>query len=127
MGPGRWGTSNAELGIKVTYAEIYNARALVEIAQSETKGGPEVSYGTHFFQDLVESHIYPLPLFLGDPETLFNQRFFREAANALEALLPDDREYAPFVKVIDVPAVTGGRRASLAMDSVEDEAMAYLG
>jgi len=126
MGPGRWGTSNAELGIKVTYAEIYNARALVEIAQSETKGGPEVSYGTHFFQDLVESHIYPLPLFLGDPETLFNRRFFREAANALEELLPDDGGYEPYVKVIDVPAVTGGRRANLAMDSVEDEAMAYL-
>jgi len=126
MGPGRWGTSNAELGIKVTYAEIYNAQALVEMAQSETKGGPEVSYGTHFFQDLVESHIYPLPLYLGDPQTFFNRGFFEETPNALEDLLPDDGTYARYVKVIDVPAVTDGRHVELVMDSVEDQAMAYL-
>ena len=126
MGPGRWGTSNAELGIKVTYAEIYNARALVEIARTETKGGPEVSYGTHFFQDLVESHIYPLPLYIGDPDTFFNEDFFEETPNALEDLLPDDGAYARYVKVIDVPAVANGRHVDLLMDSVEDEAMAYL-
>ena len=126
MGPGRWGTSNAELGIKVSYAEIYNARALVEIAQTATKGGPEVSYGTHFFQDLVESHIYPLPLYLADAETYFNRPFFEQKPNALEVLLPNDGAYARYVKVIDVPTVTDGRHVTLVMDSVEDEAMAYL-
>lgn len=126
MGPGRWGTSNVELGLKVTYAEIYNTRALVEIAEAESDGGPEISYGTHFFQDLVESHIYPLPLYLGDPETVFNHRFFEEAANALENLLPNDAAYAPYIKVIDVPSITGGRHVDLLMDSVEDVALAYL-
>ncbi len=126
MGPGRWGTNNVELGLKVTYAEIYNARALVEIAETETEGGPEVSYGTHFFQDLVESHIYPLPLYLGDPATSFNHRFFERAPNALEDLLPEDVAYAEYVKVIDVTSTTPGRHVNLLMDSVEDVAMAYL-
>jgi hypothetical protein len=126
MGPGRWGTSNVELGLKVTYAEIYNARALIEIAQTGTAGAPEVSYGTHFFQDLVESHIYPLPLYLNHPDTIFNRRFFDEAHNAFMEFLPNSPEYARYVKVVDVPAVTGGRHLSLVMDSIEDQALAYL-
>jgi hypothetical protein len=126
MGPGRWGTSNVELGLKVTYAEIYNARALIEIARTGTEGAPEVSYGTHFFQDLVESQIHPLPLYLNDPDTIFDHRFFEEASNALTEFLPDAAEYAQYAKVIDVPAVTGGRRLNLVMDSIEDQALAYL-
>ena len=126
MGPGRWGTSNAELGVKVTYADIYNTRALIEIAQSRSNDTLEVSYGTHFFQDLVESHIYPLPLYPHAPGTVFNRQFFDGAANSLAELLPADGQYAPFVKVIDVPAVTGGQYLELVMDSEEDEALAYL-
>ena len=32
MGPGRWGSSNIDLGIKVSYADIYNTSMLIEIA-----------------------------------------------------------------------------------------------
>jgi len=126
MGPGRWGTSNIELGVKVTYADIYNTRALIEIAQSRSDDTLEVSYGTHFFQDLVESHIYPLPLYPDAPGTIFNRAFIDEAPNVLGELLPADAQYAPFVKVIDVPAVASGRYLELVMDSEEDEALAYL-
>jgi len=126
MGPGRWGSSNVELGLKVTYADIYNTRALIEIAQSRTDDTLEVSYGTHFFQDLVEAHIYPLPLYPNAPDTAFNRAFFDQTVNALGQLLPSDVQYARFVKVIDVPAVTGGRYLELVMDGEQDEALAYL-
>jgi len=126
MGPGRWGTSNVELGLKVTYADIYNTRALIEIAQPSADGTPEVSYGTHFFQDLVESRIYPLPLYPNAQGTVINRAFFDNAANVLGELLPADAQYAPFIKVIDVPAVTGGRYLELVMDSEQEEALAYL-
>lgn len=126
MGPGRWGTSNVELGLKVTYADIYNARALIEIAQSPLDDTLEVSYGTHFFQDLVESRIYPLPLYPNAADTVFNHAFFEQAENKLGELLPGDAQYAQFVKVIDVPAVSGGRYLELVMDGERDEALAYL-
>ena len=126
MGPGRWGTSNVELGIKVTYADIYNARALIEIAQTGTAGAPEVSYGTHFFQDLVESHIYPLPLYLGDPDTVFRRSFFEETPNALAELLPNAGDYAPYVRVLDVPLIANGRHLALIMDSTQDDGLATL-
>jgi hypothetical protein len=126
MGPGRWGSSNVELGLKVTYADIYSTRALIEIAQSQTDDTLEVSYGTHFFQDLVESHIYPLPLYPNAPDTVFNYAFFNRAANALGDLLPADVQYASFIKVIDIPATAGGRHLELVMDGERDEALAYL-
>ena len=127
MGPGRWGTSNVELGLKVTYADIYNTRALIEIAQSRTDDTLEVSYGTHFFQDLVEANIYPLPLYPNAADAVFNHAFFDESPNVLGELLPADAQYAPFIKVIDVPAMTEERYLELVMDSEQDEALAYLG
>ena len=126
MGPGRWGSSNVELGVKVTYADIHNARVLVEMASAGDDSAPEVSYGTHFFQDLVESRIYPLPLYPDDPQTVLNQAFFREAPNALPTLLPDDAPFARYVKVIDVPAVATGRHLEVVMVAEQDEALAYL-
>jgi hypothetical protein len=53
IGPGRWGSINPLLGVPVTYADIFNTRALVELATTQQGAIPEPSYGTHFFQDLV--------------------------------------------------------------------------
>lgn len=125
MGPGRWGSTNPDLGVKVTYADIYNARMLIEIASSQAGAGPEASYGTHFFQDLVEAEIYPLILDLDDRRTIFTP-FFREAPNVLAELSPEDAQYAEYIKVIDIPAVTGGKRLEVVMNSEEEEALGYL-
>ena len=126
MGPGRWGSSNPDLGVKVTYADFYNTRALVEIGWAQGKSRPTLSYGTHFFQDLVESNIYPLAIFPGEPGNPFNTSFFETALNALPVLLPGDARHADFVKVIDVPATTGGRTLELVMSGDEGRALAYL-
>jgi hypothetical protein len=60
-GPGRWGTNNPDLGIPVTYGEIHNASVLVEIAAGQLM--PELSYGTHFFGDLLATDSFYLPVF----------------------------------------------------------------
>jgi len=126
MGPGRWGSANIELGVKVTYADIYNTAMLIEIGLSDGESAPEVSYGTHFFQDLVEAGIYPLALYPGQGETVFNWRFFRDSANELARLLPDLAVYADYVRVIDVPAVARGRHLEVIMDDEKNRALGYL-
>ena len=78
MGPGRWGSSNIELGVNVTYADINNTAVLVEMAREEAGQVPEVSYGTHFFLDLVEAQIIYLPVYPSDPEAEFNSGTLRE-------------------------------------------------
>ncbi|MGQ9838971.1 MAG: PEP/pyruvate-binding domain-containing protein, partial [Anaerolineae bacterium] len=131
MGPGRWGSSNPDLGLKVRYSDFYNTRyntrALVEIAwPGDNKATPTLSYGIHFFQDLVESRIFPLAIYPGRPGNPFNTAFFTSALNALPALLPADANFTDYVKVINVPATTGGRVLDLVMSGDEGRALAYL-
>jgi hypothetical protein len=124
MGPGRWGSNSPSMGIPVTYSEIHNSRALIEIADDDD--APEPSYGTHFFQDLVEAHIYPLALALHDPETEFQREFFEQAENVLTQLLPQETSWKDIIRVIDIPTARDGAHLELVMDGEEGVAMAYL-
>jgi len=126
MGPGRWGSSNMDLGVKVSYADIYNCRMLVEIAMAHGGITPEVSYGTHFFQDLVESNIYPLALYPDQPGNIFNHDFLTHSVNSLPQLLPQYANYAAYINVIDVPAICNGQRLRVVMNSETSKALGYL-
>jgi len=88
VGPGRWGTSTPDLGVHVAYGDIYNTRALVELSGSEVGTDPEPSFGTHFFQDLMEAHIFPLAVNLDDKDAVFNRSFFFDMPNRLTDWLP---------------------------------------
>jgi len=122
LGPGRWGSANPDLGLPVTYGDIYNARALIETTSGAH--APEPSYGTHFFQDLLEGQIYPLAVSQDDPE--FQRSFFEDSENSLAEILPEDAEWSSVVRVIDVPRRTGGAEVELVMDGEAGEALAYL-
>ncbi len=126
MGPGRWGTSNINLGVKVSYADIYNCRALIEIAYSDSNATPEMAYGTHFFQDLVEAQIFPLALYPDDPDVVYNWDFFNRTTNVLPDLMPNDAAFAGIVRVIDVVAESDGRLLEIVMDGEHDRALGYL-
>jgi len=63
MGPGRWGTSSPELGVPVSFSDIARVCALVEVAEPAGGMVPDLSYGSHFFQDLVETGIAYVALF----------------------------------------------------------------
>lgn len=126
VGPGRWGSSNLDLGVKVTYADIYNAQVLVEIPLTREGITAEASYGTHFFQDLVETGIFPLPVTPGEDGAMLNSTFLTESPNVLAELLPADARYARYVRVIDVLAVTGGRYLEIVMDGEHEQAVGYL-
>ncbi len=129
MGPGRWGSVNIELGVHVTYADIFNTKVLIEMAVAHNGHMPELSYGTHFFQDLVEAGIHSLALHLGQgPESgEFNWAFFADAPNALAELLPSDAPLANILMVIDLAALPGGgRRLQVLMNGQRDEAIGYL-
>ncbi|MFP3976555.1 PEP/pyruvate-binding domain-containing protein [Marinobacter sp. KMM 10035] len=63
IGPGRWGTSSPELGVPVRFADIAGVAVLVEVAEMDGDMVPDLSYGSHFFQDLVEAGIAYAALF----------------------------------------------------------------
>jgi pyruvate, water dikinase len=126
MGPGRWGSSNIDLGVNVTYADINNTSVLVELAREEAGHVPEVSYGTHFFLDLVEAQIIYLPVYPNDPESDFNTAFFEKLPNGLTELLPGAAKFENLVHIIDLPAATNGLYAKVAADPHSQKSICYL-
>jgi hypothetical protein len=127
MGPGRWGSrGDIRLGVNVGYADINNTALLMEIAQPHGPYRPDLSFGTHFFQDLVEANIRYLPLYAQEPGTVLNQTFLHGAHNLLAELLPEHAHLEGTVRVLDVPRETGGRILRVLLNAERDEALGYL-
>jgi pyruvate,water dikinase len=126
MGPGRWGSSNIALGVNVSYADIDNAAVLVEVALEEAGHVPEVSYGTHFFQDLVEGQIIYLPVYPDDAASEFQKQFFEAAPNDLLEVLSYAGEYKSVLRLIDVSKTTGGAFAQVVADPQGQQAVCFL-
>jgi hypothetical protein len=126
VGPGRWGTVNPDLGVSVRYSDIYNTRALVEISGKGIGPAPELSFGTHFFQDLVESNIYPLGIYLEDEGTVFNRQFFYETPNSLSRYLSPEAGLEDCLRLIEVRAFRAGHHLDLVMDDDQGRAVAFL-
>ncbi|MGE5221696.1 MAG: PEP/pyruvate-binding domain-containing protein [Omnitrophica WOR_2 bacterium] len=126
VGPGRWGTTNPDLGVNIGYSDIYNTCALVELAGTGIGPAPEPSFGTHFFQDLVEANIYPLAIFLDDVDAVFNRLFFYDSPNRLLDFLPGETARAESLRLIDVGSFRPGYHLDLVMDDEQGRAVAYL-
>jgi len=124
IGPGRWGSrGDIKLGVSVTYSDINNTAMLIEVARKKGNYVPDLSFGTHFFQDLVEANIRYLPLYPDDPGVVFNDYFLNNAKNIFKELLPEFHYLADTVKVIDVFESTGGLNLRVFVNADIDEAM----
>lgn len=126
IGPGRWGSNDLRLGVPVTYADINHCAVLIEVARKKDGFSPEVSFGTHFFQDLIEEGIHYLPLYPDETGNAFNETFLSDTPNALKSILPDDAEFAKEIHVIHVPSVTEGRKFTLIMNGEDDKALGFV-
>jgi hypothetical protein len=124
MGPGRWGSSDSMQGVPVTYADIFNARALVEVASDQGGFTAEPSYGTHFFQDLVESQIYPLAIYPDESGDYLNRDFIRKSENQLTQFISEPAKASRCIKVIHIPTERAGHLLDLIMDG--QNALGYL-
>ena len=102
FGPGRWGTTTPSLGVPVSFSEINNVMVLVEVAYEGGNLMPDLSFGTHFFQDLVEGDIFYIALFPGKKDVTFNRNLFSDMPNRLADLIPKSGKYAHVVKVYDL-------------------------
>jgi len=127
VGPGRWGSrGDIKLGVPVTYSDINNTAMLIEVARQRGNYLPELSFGTHFFQDLVEASIRYLPLYPDDPTTVFNELFFRRSRNVLHELLPEFAHLAETLRVTDVPSENDGMILRVLMNADLDQAIGFL-
>jgi len=127
MGPGRWGSrGDIKLGVRVGYSDINNTAMLIEVAKKKKDYVPEVSFGTHFFQDLVEARIRYLPLYPDEKNMVFNEKFFQDAPNLLKRILPEFKKLEKVIKVINVSKMMADATVSVIMDGDNDQALGFI-
>jgi hypothetical protein len=126
MGPGRWGSrGDIKLGVSVTYSDINNTAMLIEIARSVGNYVPDPSFGTHFFQDLVESSIRYLPLY-PDDDSFLNEKLLYRAHNLLGGIAPEFEHLSDVIRVVEVSQMSEGRVLRVLMNAELDQAIALL-
>ncbi len=103
MGPGRWGTTTPSLGVPVNYMEISKFDCLCELAYSSHGLRPELSYGSHFFQDLVEAGTFYTAVYQDESDCLFNESLFDGYENCYSKLLGvSDDSMEQVIRVCDM-------------------------
>lgn len=122
IGPGRWGTSTTSLGVPVSFAEINGVSVLCEMDTMHEGLIPDLSLGTHFFNDLVEMNMLYIGFFSTNPRNVINREFLRQSPNRLEDLLSNTSALSQAVRVIDIQ---GGQRIVLSADTMKQNAFVY--
>jgi hypothetical protein len=89
------------MGVPVSFFEINHMRCIVEIAFRSGNLIPELSFGTHMFQDLVESNIFYIALFPEEESSYLNMKSLDEAEDLLEKILPQHGRFKGTIKILD--------------------------
>jgi len=90
------------MGIPVTFSEISNFSVIAEIAYQEGSLIPDLSFGTHFFQDLVEMNTFYIAVYPDREGVFFNESWFQGKRNLLRELTERDGDYDEVIQVYDV-------------------------
>jgi len=126
-GPGRWGSrGDIKLGVQVAYSDINKTAMLMELAYSKDGYMPDLSFGTHFFQDLVESDIKYLPLYPETEGSFFNKELLMRAENLLLKLIPEAGSMMEVIKVVDFGNLRKEGKLNVVMDGDGNRAIGYI-
>ena len=127
IGPGRWGSKgDIKLGVPVIYSDINKTAMLIEVARENAGYVPELSFGTHFFQDLVEANIKYLPLYPDLPNNIFNEKFFSNTTNHLDDIVPNSSKFQKVIKLINVSDFLANGKLNIYMDGESGNAVAII-
>ena len=100
--PGRIGTSSPELGVHVCFADISNYTAICEVSNSSSGFSPELSYGSHLFQDLVESEIFYAALSEGGKTKIYKPELIQKFPDLQSEILTSYPELWPLIHIWDL-------------------------
>jgi hypothetical protein len=105
LGPGRWGTTTSSIGVPVHFSEICNMAVICEVADEALGFMPELSYGSHFFQDLVEMQIFYVAVFSGEKNVVYNPKYILANKNLYREICPDSKDLSDIIIVCKTNAL----------------------
>jgi hypothetical protein len=86
----------------VSFSEINHMTAIVELEYSSGNLMPELSFGTHFFQDLVETDIFYVAIFPEKENVFFHKQWMDPLPNLLDQLIREGSRHGGVLRVYDV-------------------------
>jgi hypothetical protein len=106
IGPGRWGTTTPSLGVPVNFSELCNMAALCEVSYRQGGLVPELSFGSHFFQDIVESGLFYAAIFEGEEGVSFRPELILERENIFGNILQEETQWAQVIHIAQTDNLT---------------------
>ena len=126
VGPGRWGTTTPSLGVPVSFADISPAAVVCEIAEMHADLIPDVSLGTHFFNEIVENDTLYLAVFPDNEDVTFNRKLLDAAPNLLKQILPDYGHWQEAIRIIEPASIKEGLKLYINANAQKQKAVCYL-
>ena len=126
LGPGRWGSNDPFLGVPVAFADISRTSVLCEIVAMHENLVPDVSLGTHFLNELVETDMLYLALFPQRGNNYLRTEWFENSPNRLVQLVPKAGKWADVVKVIEPSSLAGEGSTFLVADAFKQKVLCYF-
>lgn len=126
VGPGRWGTTMPSLGVPVTYADINSVSILCEVVAMRDDLIPDVSLGTHFFNELVEMDVLYLALFPSSQGNLLNRSLLETTPNRLTDLLPSAARWTDCIRVLDPISFGPDQTIRIHANALQQKVLVYL-
>ena len=118
-----WPSMYGELGVPVSYAEISQFSAICEVAYGKAGYHPDLSYGSHMFQDMVEADVYYGAINDNSKTRLYRPELLTRYPEVLKDILPgESQELADIVKIHDVSR----SGATLTLDAQEGRAVCRI-
>jgi hypothetical protein len=127
VGPGRWGTTTPSLGVPVSFAEINTVSIICELATMHEGLIPDISLGTHFFNDLVETNMLYMALYPDRKGNIFNETVLSRFPNRLAEILPEAAPWQNAIWVIDTPDTISQSALYLNVDAMKQKAVCLAG
>ncbi|MDR2258726.1 MAG: PEP/pyruvate-binding domain-containing protein, partial [Treponema sp.] len=125
IGPGRWGTSTPAMGIPVSFNDIKGVSVLVELAIMHAGLVPDVSLGTHFFNDLVEMDMLYFAVFPDRGRNRFSESFLTRAPSFLTLVPPENDLWARAVTVLEQSGGDNRGELRLYADAASQSVLCY--
>lgn len=117
MTPGRIGTSSPELGVPVAFGDISNFSIICEVADNRVGYMPELSYGSHMFQDLVEAEMIYCAIWNNQKTLSFRPELLLDQPDTFLKICPEYPELAGMISVRESKGFT------FVFDAVSNHAM----
>lgn len=102
LAPGRIGTSSPELGVTANYVDVSCFSALCEVAYSKAGCNPDLSYGSHMFQELVEADVFYGAITENSNTRIYCPEILEGCKNTFEEICPEKAEFKDMIKVYEV-------------------------